>query len=63
MDTGCPSKKILAVAYALSTVKLRISPGSHSAMISNGRQQTSQSVVNRWAGLLVSITNSKLWPQ
>jgi hypothetical protein len=31
-----------------SASKLRISPGSHSANTSNGRQHTSQSVVNRW---------------
>jgi hypothetical protein len=43
--------------------KLRISPGSHSAMISKGRQHTSQSVVNRWNGTLVSITTSNLCPQ
>jgi hypothetical protein len=48
----------------LATVsKLRISPGSHSAITSNGRQHTSQSVVNRWNDTLVSITTSNLWPQ
>jgi hypothetical protein len=43
--------------------KLRISPGSHSAMISNGRQHTSQSVVNRWNGTLVSIATANVCPQ
>ncbi len=43
--------------------KLMTSPISHSANTSNGRQQTSQSVVKRWVGTLVSITSSKLWPQ
>jgi hypothetical protein len=43
--------------------KLRISPDLHSAMISNGRQHTSQSVVNRWKGNVVSITTSNRWPQ
>jgi hypothetical protein len=38
--------------------KLRISPGSHSAITSNGRQHTSQSVVNRWNDTLVSIATS-----
>jgi len=42
---------------------LRISPGAHSASTSKGRQQTSQSVVNRWLATLVSITNSKCCPQ
>jgi hypothetical protein len=32
-------------------------------MTSNGRQHTSQSVMNRWLGLLVSITSSDVWPQ
>src|ERR1051325_7905197 len=41
----------------------RISPGSHSAAISKGRQQISQSVVKRWEGMLVSMTSSKDWPQ
>jgi len=43
--------------------KLRISPGSHSAITSNGRQHTSQSVVNRWNGNVVSINTSNVWPQ
>jgi len=43
--------------------KLKISPGSHSATTSNGRQHTSQSVVNRWLGTLVSMTRSNAWPQ
>lgn len=42
---------------------LRTSPGSHSAETSNGRQQTSQSVVKRCEATLVSMTRSKLWPQ
>jgi len=42
---------------------LKTSPGSHSAITSKGRQQTSQSVVNRWFAMLVSIAISKLWPQ
>jgi hypothetical protein len=41
----------------------RISPGSQSTTTSNGRQQTSQSVVKRWDATLVSMANSKLWPQ
>jgi hypothetical protein len=45
------------------TAKLRISPGSHWTTTSNGRQHTSQSVVNRWLGMLVSMARSKLWPQ
>src|SRR5208337_143512 len=45
------------------TAKLKISPGSHSARTSNGRQHTSQSVVNRCVRVLVSITSSKVWPQ
>jgi GH43 family beta-xylosidase len=32
-------------------------------MTSNGRQQTSQSVVNRWDTTLVSMASSKVWPQ
>jgi hypothetical protein len=32
-------------------------------MTSNGRQQTSQSVVNRWLDTLVSIASSNDWPQ
>jgi hypothetical protein len=43
--------------------KLRISPGSHSAVTSNGRQQISQSVVNRWNGVDVSIAISNTCPQ
>ena len=35
-----------------ATSKLRISPGSHSAWTWNGRQQTSQSVTNRWLELM-----------
>jgi len=45
------------------TSKLRISPGSHSTVTSNGRQHTSQSVVNRWLGTLVSIATSDACPQ
>jgi len=45
------------------TSKLKISPGSHSAMTSNGRQQTSQSVVNRWLATLVSMASSNACPQ
>jgi hypothetical protein len=47
----------------VATAKLRILPGSHSANTSNGRQHTSQSVVNRWLGTLVSITSSNACPQ
>jgi hypothetical protein len=43
--------------------KLRISPGSHSAITSNGRRQISQSVVNRWNGVEVSIAISNTCPQ
>src|SRR5262249_20721762 len=42
---------------------LTTSPGSHSTDASKGRQQTSQSVVNRCEAMLVSTTISKLWPQ
>src|SRR5262252_3911916 len=42
---------------------LTISPGSHSATTSNGRQQTSQSVVKRWLGRDVSSTRSNCAPQ
>src|SRR6266480_7484115 len=45
------------------TSRLKISPGSHSAITSNGRQQTSQSVVKRCDARLVSMTSSKRWPQ
>lgn len=45
------------------TSRLRISPGSHSANTSKGRQQTSQSVVNRWDATLVSIISSEACPQ
>ncbi len=46
-----------------STSKLSTCPGSHSAKISNGRQHTSQSVVNRWLATLVSMTSSNRCPQ
>src|SRR6266480_4434279 len=45
------------------TSRLKISPGSHSAITSNGRQQISQSVVKRCDARLVSMTSSKRWPQ
>jgi len=45
------------------TSKLRISPGLHSTVTSNGRQHTSQSVVNRWLGTLVSMATSDACPQ
>jgi len=45
------------------TSRLRISPGSHSAVTSKGRQQISQSVVKRCEGMLVSMVSSKVWPQ
>jgi len=45
------------------TSRLKISPGSHSAVTSNGRQHTSQSVVNRWFGTLVSMATSDACPQ
>ena len=40
-----------------------ISPGSHAAVTSNGRQHTSQSVVKRWLGTLVSMATSDACPQ
>jgi hypothetical protein len=43
--------------------KFRISPFSHSVVTSNGRQQTSQSVVKRWRGMLVSTDISLSCPQ
>jgi hypothetical protein len=45
------------------TSKLRISPGSQVTVTSNGRQHTSQSVVNRWSGTLVSMATSEGCPQ
>lgn len=45
------------------TSRLMISPGSHSAKTSKGRQHTSQSVVNRCWAMVVSISNSMPWPQ
>jgi len=45
------------------TSRLNISPGSHSTITSNGRQQISQSVVKRWLLTLVSMLSSKLCPQ
>ena len=45
------------------TSKLKISPGSHVIVTSNGRQHTSQSVVNRWSGTLVSMATSEDCPQ
>ena len=44
------------------TSKLRISPGSHSTATSMGRQQISQSVVNRCEGWLVSMSHLKFLP-
>ena len=52
-----------SVSQLDATSKLRISPGSHSAWTSNGRQQTSQSVTNLWLGTLVSTVRSKTCPQ
>lgn len=49
--------------YPANTSRLKISPGSHSTTTSNGRQQTSQSVVNRCDGTLVSMMDSNDWPQ
>jgi hypothetical protein len=49
--------------YSVVVVRVTISPGSHSATTSNGRQQTSQSVVNRWLATLVSIVTVDVWPQ
>jgi hypothetical protein len=45
------------------TSRLKISPGSHVTVTSNGRQHTSQSVVNRWLGTLVSMATSDACPQ
>jgi hypothetical protein len=45
------------------TSRLKISPGSHVTVTSNGRQHTSQSVVNRWFGTLVSMATSDACPQ
>ena len=45
------------------TSRLKISPGSHVTVTSNGRQHTSQSVVNRCPGTLVSMTTSDVCPQ
>jgi hypothetical protein len=42
---------------------VKIWPGSHSATISKGRQHTSQSVVKRWLGTLVSMATSDACPQ
>src|SRR5208337_1745919 len=46
-----------------SVSRLSISPGSHWARTSNGRQHTSQSVANRCSGMLVSIVISNRCPQ
>jgi len=43
--------------------RFKISPGLHSAWTSIGRQQTAQSVVNRWLRRLVSMAKAKVWPQ
>jgi hypothetical protein len=45
------------------TSRLKISPGSHVTVTSKGRQHTSQSVVNRWLGTLVSMATSDACPQ
>jgi hypothetical protein len=45
------------------TSKLKTSPGSHVTVTSKGRQHTSQSVVNRWLGTLVSMATSDACPQ
>ncbi len=45
------------------TSKDKISPASHSATTSNGRQHTSQSVTKLCDGTLVSTASSKVWPQ
>jgi hypothetical protein len=49
--------------YCPSTLTLTTSPGSHSAITWNGRQQTSQSVVKHCSAMLVSMAQSKFWPQ
>ena len=46
-----------------AALRLIISPGSHSAQTSKGRQQTSQSVVKRCEAMLVSMTSSQACPQ
>lgn len=45
------------------TSRLRTWPDSHSTTTSNGRQQISQSVVNRCISMLASTTSSKPCPQ
>jgi hypothetical protein len=45
------------------TSRLKISPGSHITVTSNGRQHTSQSVVKHWLGTLVSMATSDACPQ
>ena len=57
-----PSRQSFSV-QPLDTSRLIISPGSHVTVTSNGRQQTSQSVVNRWLGTLVSMATSDACPQ
>jgi hypothetical protein len=52
-----------SVGQPAATSKLRIAPGSHSTRTSNGRQQTSQSVMSRWRGALVSTVSSLACPQ
>ena len=53
----------IAPAQSATACKLTISPASHLASTSMGRQQISQSVVNRWRARLVSMTISNVWPQ
>jgi hypothetical protein len=53
----------LRLAWFAATSKLRISPGAHSVMTSNGRQQVPQPIVNRWGAMMLSTTISQVWPQ
>lgn len=54
---------VLLLYYSVVASMLRISPSSHSARMVNGRQQTSQSVVNSWLAMVVSNSTSQFWPQ
>jgi hypothetical protein len=58
---SAPQKAIRVpqVDYPETASTLTISPAVQSATTSKGRQQTSQSVVNRWLAMLVSTPISQ----
>ena len=59
----CRAPETARKLHPPETDTLTTSPGSHSAVTSKGRQQTSQSVTKHWEGMLVSSISSMLWPQ